>query len=66
MKDIDVAGLTLSNAREKLQSEGVYIVSVKVTAPPKEKSNIYDDSYRVIRTRMLQEKEVELLVCKPL
>ncbi|MCX8130086.1 MAG: hypothetical protein N3I35_08310 [Clostridia bacterium] len=62
----DVVGFLLGDAIKTLENTGISIKRINVTAPPREKSDIYDESYRVVRTSMISDKEIELLVCKPL
>jgi hypothetical protein len=60
----DITGYTLGEARRLLEAAGIGLASVTVTAPPRKKSSSYDDSFRVIRCKAVNEECVELLICK--
>jgi len=62
----DVVGYTLGEAVKLLQEQGITISAVGITAPPKSRTVEYDDSYRVIRQRFIDENKIEILICKPL
>lgn len=62
----DVAGYTLEEAKKILASAGYEKLIVKVTAPPRERNDSYDGSYRVIRMKAAENGTIELLVCRPL
>ena len=62
----DVVGFTLGEARGVLDNSGVSITAVRITAPPKEITAEYDDSFRVLRLNIIGDKSIELLICKPL
>lgn len=61
----DIIGYPLGEARKLLTDAGIEILKVLVTAPPREKTEYYDDTYRVIRWTQ-KDKKAELLVSKPL
>ncbi len=63
---MDIVGLTLEDARAVLTREGFTETTIKVTAPPREKSRNFDESYRVLRVNSIHGKSIEILVCKPL
>ena len=65
MNTLDIIGFRLAGARRILQKEGKSILSVEVTAPPRHKSEEYDDSFRVIRLIQIDKNNVGLLVCNP-
>lgn len=58
--------LTFKEAKEMLEKDGRRLTVVKVTSPPKGRSNDYEDHYRVINARELNKLDIELIVCKPL
>lgn len=62
----DIVGMTLGEARTLLGKAGIGISSVQVTAPPRNRSEVYEDFYRVIKSERTGEDTLELLVCKPL
>jgi hypothetical protein len=62
----NVIGYYLYDAKVILSEAGINIESIRVTAPPRNKSIEFDDSFRVVRQRLIKPKEIELLVCKPL
>ncbi|MCX7843542.1 MAG: PASTA domain-containing protein [Clostridia bacterium] len=62
----DVVGLPCGEAMDILRQAGIAVTRVEITYPPREKSESFDDSYRVIRIKNNAGKSVELLVCKPL
>lgn len=66
MKIPDVVGLTLAEARQALENAGVGLQQVVVTGPPRYDNTNYDEHYRVVRLKLSDESQVELLVCKPL
>lgn len=66
MVNPDVVGFTLIDAKKILEQEGVEINSITLTAPPKETKGIPDDLCRVIKQNVINDKNVELIVCKPL
>jgi hypothetical protein len=61
---LDVTGFTLGEARRELSDAGIAVEAVKVAAPPRHKDITYDDSFRVLRVRMLCHGKAELLVCR--
>ncbi|TYQ13026.1 UNVERIFIED_CONTAM: hypothetical protein Cloal_4075 [Acetivibrio alkalicellulosi] len=61
-----ILGLTLREAKEIIEHEGKYIYSVHVTSPPRERTNEYEDYYRVLNVKELDESNIKLIVCKPL
>lgn len=62
----EVIGFTLGDAARILAGAGVNVVKIWVTAPPKLRHQEYDDSYRVLMLKNIDNCSVELLVCKPL
>jgi hypothetical protein len=66
MRIPDVVGYSLGDARSLLNQESISINNIAVTAPPKHKSNEFEDFYRVLRINIINEKNIDLLVCKPL
>lgn len=58
--------LTFKEAEEILKKDGKRLSSVKVTSPPRERSNEYHDYYRVINVKELNKLDIEIIVCKPL
>ncbi|MFZ5989847.1 MAG: hypothetical protein ACOYWZ_22350 [Bacillota bacterium] len=62
----EVIGFTLGDARSKLNKEGKYIRSIRVTSPPRQGSGEFDDYYRVINAIEVDKEGIELIVCKPL
>ncbi len=62
----DVAGYTLGNAKAILKDAGVKIHSVVITSPPREKIFECQDYFRVVKINTLDNKNVELIVVKPL
>lgn len=62
----DVAGYTLGDARVLLENAGVEILEIEITSPPKHKLDAYEENFRVIRVQKLDNKSVNLLICKPL
>lgn len=65
-KEFDVVGFTLGEARALLKDACVDIHSIKVTSPPKSRSEAYCEDYRVVNVKEVEEKSVELIVCKPI
>lgn len=61
----DIIGYTLEEARAILDKENILIDCVKVTAPPKQKTDEYQEHFRVIRWNRIEQQKVELLVCRP-
>jgi len=66
MNVYDVQGFTLADAQKALKRVNITQFVVKVTMPPRLRSNYYDEHYRVLRVNKLDENTVELLVSKPL
>ena len=62
----DVVGYTLCEAREILNVHKINISGIKTATTPKDSSQDYNDSYRVLRMEILGDSDVELLICKPL
>ncbi len=62
----DIVGFTLGDAMAKLEKERITVDKVVVTSPPRERSNEYDDSYRVIKVNTIDSQSVQILICKPL
>jgi len=62
----DVIGYSLEKARVILKEAGVVEVDIKTTAPPRLRCNEFNDDYKVIRINLLENKRIELVVCKPL
>jgi hypothetical protein len=62
----DVLGYTLEDGITMLKNNGIEAPQIKVTAPPREKSDYFDEHYRIIKVTAMQNNNVELLVCKPL
>ena len=61
-----VIGFYLCDAKIVLQEVGIHISSIKVTAPPRNASQEFYDTFRVVRQTLTESNEIELLVCKPL
>lgn len=61
----DVIGFKLSDAMRIIESSGMDIGRIKVTAPPRCKDMPYNESFRVIRLEVNEFNEIELLVCSP-
>ena len=61
-----VLGYYLGEAREILEKAGATIGSIKVTAPPRNTNNEFDDTYRIIWQDSKKLDSIELIVCKPL
>lgn len=66
MKNPDVCGYTLGNARQQLEEKGFLIDKVNILKPPKDACEEYDDNYRIVKIKFLNESNIEVLVCKPL
>lgn len=66
MKTLDVIGLKLKDARKIIIESGYCIDSIKVTAPPKYRTESYDDDFIIIRIKFVGEDRVELIICRPL
>lgn len=61
----DIVGFTLADAREMLEKCGLNICSIQMTAPPRAGRFEHNNRSRVIRVKIIEEKNVELLVCNP-
>lgn len=59
----DVSGYRLEQALELLEAQGIYQVSVKMTASPRLRNIPYDGDSRVVRYSFLHDGTLELLVC---
>jgi hypothetical protein len=62
----DVCGYTLIKAKQMLKDKGYQVEKVKILKPPRDNTLEYDDSYRVVKVKLLDESNIEVLVCKPL
>jgi len=61
----DVVGYTLGEAKVLLEREGVLVDAVSITSPPRCRHLDYNDDFRVIRLKVIDDKKVQLLVCNP-
>lgn len=65
----DVTGLTLDEAAGLLETAGVKVVSIKLTAPPRERDRQYGPDSRVVRQLVRRAEsgaeEAVLVVCNP-
>ena len=66
MFDTDVIGYTLGEAKELIARAGLAIHAVRLTNAPRIKLDEYRDDFRVIRSKIVEENKLELVVCKPL
>lgn len=66
MNVMDALGFTLKDAKVRLFEAGVKNIDIKVTAPPKMRGDSYDDSFRVLSLKQIDNGTVELIVAKPL
>jgi hypothetical protein len=62
----DIIGFTLEEARKRVHEAGCEIGDIHVTAPPRERSEVFNEDYRVVRATEATNRKVELLICKPL
>lgn len=62
----NILGLTLKEARNMLEGTDLTIKNIKVTAPPKETCNHYNEDFRVARVRKIDHDGLELVVLRPL
>lgn len=62
----DVCGFTLEKAVQILVKEGCSVEKINILKPPRDITNDYDGSYRVIKADFPKPSKAELLVCKPL
>lgn len=61
----DVVGFMLEDAIKELNEAGYVVSNIFLTTQPRNVSNSYDLSCRVLRIKASIDKKVELLVCKP-
>ncbi len=66
MKFPDVVGYTLGEARIIIGRSKAEVRAIDVTSPPRQNSNQYDDTFRVVRMTITDTGKIDLLVCKPL
>ncbi len=66
MNVTDALGFTLEDAKSRLFEAGIKNIEIKVTAPPKMRGDSYDDSFRVLSIKQIDNDTVELIVAKPL
>ncbi len=59
-------GYTVGDAVKAAGNMGYTIDGILISSPPKMSITEYDDSFRVIRVKTLNNKSLNLLVCKPL
>ncbi len=59
-------GYTVGDALKAAGDKGYPIDSIFISSPPKMSITEYDDSFRVIRVKTLNNKSLNILVCKPL
>ncbi len=64
--ETQLIGFTLGDARKTALADGYTIDSIQITAPPKLQITEFDDSYRVLRVCIINDKSLKLLICKPL
>ena len=62
----EVIGFTLNEAENLLNKAFITITSIKVTSPPKCKPESIEGYYRVVNVKAVDDKSVEIFVCKPL
>ena len=62
--EIDIIGYTLSEAKKKLVPMDICIISVEVIAQPRDKTNDYNEDYRVIKQELLDKSRIKVWVCK--
>ncbi|NLD49773.1 MAG: hypothetical protein GX660_21700 [Clostridiaceae bacterium] len=65
-KEFDVVGFTLEEARALLKDACIDVHSISVTSPPKSRPEAFCEYYRVVNVKKVDEKSVELIVCKPI
>ncbi len=59
-------GYTVGDALKAAGDRGYPVDGIFISSPPKINITEYDDSFRVIRVKTLNNKSLNLLVCKPL
>ncbi|AEY65676.1 hypothetical protein [Clostridium sp. BNL1100] len=59
-------GYTVGDAMKAADDRGYSIDGIFISSPPKMSITEYDDSFRVIRVKTLNNKSLNILVCKPL
>lgn len=59
-------GYKLEDARRLFEEAGIHIDSIQVTLPPRDKEREPAEHYRIVRQKLISEKNVQLIVCKPL
>ncbi|EPR10232.1 hypothetical protein [Ruminiclostridium papyrosolvens] len=59
-------GYTVGDALKAAGDRGYPIDGIFISSPPKMSITEYDDSFRVIRVKTLNNKSLNILVCKPL
>ncbi len=59
-------GYTVGDALKSADNMGYTIDGIFISSPPKVNITEYDDSFRVIRVKNLNNKSLNILVCKPL
>lgn len=62
----DIVGFTLGEARRRIEQAGYEPGDIRMTAPPRERSESYSEDYRVVRATGASGRKVDLLICKPL
>ena len=62
----DVKGFSYGKAKQLLEEKGYNIAAVTTLKPPRDNDEVFDDSYRVVRLKLLGVSTIELLVCRPL
>ena len=60
----DVTGFTLGEARKTIESAGMEIKRISMTAPPRLQGNNVDDTCRVVRLRKTDNGKINLTVCQ--
>ncbi|WP_024833904.1 hypothetical protein [Ruminiclostridium josui] len=59
-------GYTVGDALKAAEYRGYSIDGISISSPPKMSITEYDDSFRVIRAKAINNKSLNILVCKPL
>ncbi len=59
-------GYTVRDALKVVGDRGYPIDGIFISSPPKLSITEYDDSFRVLRVKIINKKSLNILVCKPL
>ena len=60
---LDFTGYTLADARKLLEKSDIMIRGIQVTAPPKAAAKQQEETFRVLRTELMEDGTAVLLVC---